>query len=116
MGADKLQVHPAFYRRVRHYRVRIGISDGRPQIAVRFVRAARALVVQLLKNPRREHPAGFEAPELGDILRASVPGFSVFAVFYRWGGQTLTVITLEHTAQDLPARLASVVSRPAQTE
>jgi hypothetical protein len=33
--------------------------------------------------------------------------FPVFAVFYRWDGQTLTVITLEHTAQDLPSRLAA---------
>jgi plasmid stabilization system protein ParE len=112
MGANKLQLHPAFYRRVRHYRDRIGISDGRPQVAVRFVRAAQALVAQLLKQPGAGHPAGFEAPELVGILRASVPGFSVFAIFYRWDGQTLTVITLEHTAQDLPARLANVVSRP----
>ncbi|HPY30293.1 MAG TPA: type II toxin-antitoxin system RelE/ParE family toxin [Verrucomicrobiota bacterium] len=113
MGANQLQVHPAFYRRVRHYRDRIGISDGHPQVAIKFVRAVQALVAQLLKNPRRGHPAGFEAPELADILRVSVPGFSVFALFYRWDGRTLTVITLEHTAQDLPARLASVVSRPA---
>ncbi|HNQ72708.1 MAG TPA: type II toxin-antitoxin system RelE/ParE family toxin [Verrucomicrobiota bacterium] len=113
MGVDKLQVHPAFYRRVRHYRDRIGISDGRPRVAAKFVRAAQALVTQLLKNPGRGHPAGFEGPELGDILRASVPGFPVFALFYRWDGQILTVITLEHTAQDLPARLASVVSRAA---
>lgn len=113
MGANQLQVHPAFYRRVRHYRDRIGISDGRPQVAVKFVRAVQALAAQLLKNPGRGHPAGFEAPELADILRVSVPGFSVFALFYRWDGRTLTVITLEHTAQDLPARLASMVSRPA---
>lgn len=112
MGANKLQVHPAFYRRIRHYRDRIGIKDGRPQVAVNFVRATEALVVQLLKNPRRGHHAGFESPELADILRASVPGFSVFALFYRWSGETLTVITLEHTAQDLPARLASIVSNP----
>lgn len=112
MGANKLQVHPAFYRRIRHYRDRISIKDGRPQVAVNFVRATEALVVQLLKNPRRGHRAGFEPPELADILRASVPGSSVFALFYRWNGETLTVITLEHTAQDLPSRLASIVSNP----
>lgn len=114
MGANKLRVHPAFYRRIRHYRDRIGIKDGRPQVAVHFVRATQALVVQLLKNPQRGHLARFEPPELADILRASVPGFSVFAVFYRWDGETLTVITLEHTAQDLPSRLASIVSNPRQ--
>ena len=114
MGANKLRVHPAFYRRLRHYRDRIGIKDGRPQVAVRFVRATRELVNQLLKSPRRGHFAGFEASELADILRASVPGFPVFALFYRWDGETLTVITLEHTAQDLPARLASMVSNPRQ--
>lgn len=112
MGANQLRVHPAFYRRVRHYRDRIGVQDGRPQVAVTFVQATEELVVQLLKNPHRGHPARFEAPELADILRASVPGFSVFALFYRWDGQTLTVITLEHTAQDLPSRLASLVSKP----
>lgn len=112
MGSNQLRVHPAFYRRIRHYRDRIGIQDGRPQVAVRLVRAAQELVAQLLKNPQRGHSARFEAPELADILRALVPGFSVFALFYRWDGQTLTVITLEHTAQDLPARLASIVSRP----
>ncbi len=114
MGTNKLQVHPAFYRRVRHYRNRIGIKDGRPQVAAKFVRATQELVVQLLENPLRGHFAGFEAPELADILRMSVPGFSVFALFYRWDGQTLTVITLEHTAQDLPARLASMVATPRQ--
>jgi plasmid stabilization system protein ParE len=114
MDTNKLRVHPAFYRRIRHYRDRIGIKDGRPQVAVRFVRAVQELVAKLLKNPQRGHLAGFEAPELTDILRASVPGFSVFALFYRWDGQTLTVITLEHTAQNLPSRLASMVSNPRQ--
>ncbi len=109
MGA-KLRVHPAFYRRVRHYRDRIGIHDGRPQVAVRFVRATQALVVQLLENPQRGHSARFESPALADILLVSVPGFPVFGLFYRWDGQTITVITLEHTAQDLPSRLAAVLS------
>ena len=114
MGANppKLRVHPAFYRRVRHYRDRIGIQDGRPQVAAKFVRAAQELVGQLLANPRRGHFAGFEPPELADILRVPVPGFSVFALFYRWDGETVTVITLEHTAQDLPSRLASMLSNP----
>ena len=67
-----------------------------------------------LKNPQRGHPSRFEAPELADILRLSVPGFSVFSLFYPWDGQTLTVITLEHTAQDLPSRLASIVSHSRQ--
>jgi plasmid stabilization system protein ParE len=112
MGANKLRVHPAFYRRVRHYRDRIGSQEGHTQVAVKFVRATQELVGQLLENPRRGHFAGFEVPELADILRASVPGFSVFALFYRWDGETLTVLTLEHTAQDLPSRLASMVSNP----
>jgi plasmid stabilization system protein ParE len=110
--AAKLLIHPAFYRRVRHYRDRIGIHDGRPQVAVKFVRAVQELVPQLLQNPQRGHPARFESLDLADILRAAVPGFSVFALFYRWDGQTFTVITLEHTAQDLPARLAGMVSAP----
>src|SRR5262245_38047865 len=109
MDAKRLLVHPAFYRRVRHYRDRIGVKDGRPQDAIRFVRAVDDLVTQLLKNPRRGHLAGFEAQDLADILRAAVPGFPVFALFYRWDGQTLTIITLEHGAQDLPSRLASIV-------
>lgn len=116
MGANKLLVHPAFYRRVRHYRDRIGISDGRPKVAIKFVEAARKLVVQLMDNPGRGHPARFEAPDLADVLRAGVPGFPVFALFYRWDGQTLTVITLEHTAQDLPARLAGIVSTPKRPD
>ncbi len=69
------------------------------------------LVAQLL-NPRRGHIAGFEAPELADILRGLVPDFSVFAIFYRWDGQTLKVITLKHTAQDLPSRLAGMIASP----
>lgn len=109
MGA-KLRVHRAFYRRVRHYRDRIAIHDGRPQVASRFVRAAQELVLQLLQNPGRGHSARFDSPDLADILCASVPGFRVFALFYRWDGQTLTVITLEHTAQDLPSRLAGILS------
>jgi plasmid stabilization system protein ParE len=108
--AVKLLVHPAFYRRVRHYRDRIGIHDGRPQVAGKFVRAVRELVPQLLQNPQRGHPAGFDSSDLADILRVALPGFSVFALFYRWDGQTLTVITLEHTAQDLPSRLAGILS------
>jgi hypothetical protein len=110
----KLEVHPAFYRRIRHYRDRIGIKDGRPQVATKFVRATQEVVVQLLENPLRGHCAGFEAPELADILRMSVPGFSVFALFYRWDGRTLTVVTLEHTAQDLPARLARMIAAPRE--
>jgi plasmid stabilization system protein ParE len=106
----KLFVHPAFYRRVRHYRERIGIHDGRPQVAIKFVEAIRELVPQLLQNPQRGHSARFESSDLADILGAAVPGFSVFALFYRWNGQTLTVITLEHTAQDLPSRLAGILS------
>ena len=114
MGANKLRVHPAFYRRVRHYRDRIGIHDGRPRVAANFVRATQMLVAQLLENPQRRHPARFHPSEMADILRASVPGFLVFAVFYRWNGETITIITLEHTAQDLPSRLASIVSTPRQ--
>jgi plasmid stabilization system protein ParE len=111
MGA-KLLVHPAFYRRVRHYRDRIGIHDDRPQVAVRFVRAAEELLVQLVQNPGRGHCARFESPDLADILRVAVPGFHVFGLFYRWDGETVTVITLEHTAQDLPSRLAKILSAP----
>jgi len=108
--AGELLVRPAFYRRVRHYRDRIGKHDGRPQVAIQFVRAMQALVLQLLRNPRLDHSARFESSDLADILRAAVPGFAVFAVFYRWNGQTLAIITREHTAQDLPSRLASIVS------
>jgi len=115
MASNKLRVHPAFYRRVRHYRDRIGVQDGRPSVAVNFVRATEALVVHLLKNPQRGHLARFEPPELADILRAPVPGFSVFALFYRWDGETLTVITLEHTAQHLPSKLAAILSKPKHT-
>ena len=110
--AAKLRVYPAFYRRVRHYRDRIGIHDGRPQVAARFVDAAQDLVLRLLENPGRGYVAGFESTDLADIFRVAVPGFPVFALFYRWDGQTLTVITLEHTAQDLPSRLASIISIP----
>jgi plasmid stabilization system protein ParE len=110
--AVKLLVHPAFYRRVRHSRDRIGIRDGRPRIAVKFARAAQESVLRLLQNPRRGHSARFESSDLADILRVAVPGFPVFAVFYRWDGQTLSVITLEHTAQDLPSRLAGMLSAP----
>jgi plasmid stabilization system protein ParE len=108
--ANRLFVHPAFYRRVRHYRDRIGIHDGRPQVAGKFVRAVQELVPQLLLNPQRGHPDRFEDSDLTDILRVVVPGFSICALFYRWDGQTLTVITLEHTAQDLPARLAGILA------
>jgi plasmid stabilization system protein ParE len=108
--AVNLLVHPAFYRRVRHYRDRIGVHDGCPQVAVKFVTAAQELVLRLLENPRRGHAARFESPDLADILRAAVPGFPVFALFYRWDGHTLTVVTLEHTAQDLPSRLAGLLS------
>ena len=110
--AAKLHVHPAFYRRVRHYRDRISLREGRPQTAVKFVTAVKDLVTRLSQNPQRGHSARFESPELSDILRISVPGFAVFALFYRWDGQTLTVITLEHTAQDLPSRVADILSAP----
>jgi plasmid stabilization system protein ParE len=111
MAANQLAVHPGFYRRVRHYRDRIR-HEGRPQVAKRFAKAVQSLVGHLLENPQRGHRAGFEAPDLMDILRASVPGFGIFAIFYRWDGQKLTIITLEHTAQDLPSRLAVIVSTP----
>jgi plasmid stabilization system protein ParE len=88
------------------------VHDGRPQVAVRFVRAAEELVLGLLENPQRGHSAGFESAELSDILRIGVPGFRVFALFYRWNGETLRVITVEHTAQDLPSGLASLLSVP----
>ncbi len=109
MGA-KLLVHPAFYRRVRHYRDRIGIHDGRPRVARKFVQATEALVLRLWLQPMDGHSARFESPDLADILRIPVPGFPVFSLFYRRDGQSLTVITLEHTAQDLPARLARLLS------
>lgn len=108
--AVKLQIHPAFYQRVRHYRDRIGVHNGRPQVALRFVKAAEELISQLLLNPQRGHFAGFESADLTDILRVALPGFPIFALFYRWDGRTLTVITLEHTAQNLPARLANIAS------
>jgi plasmid stabilization system protein ParE len=110
--AVKLKVHPAFRRRLCHYRDRIAIHDGRPQVARKFLIAVDTSIIELLKNPQRGHLAHFESPELADILRITIPGFAVFAVFYRWDGQMLTVITIEHTAQDLPSRLASIISRP----
>jgi hypothetical protein len=70
------------------------------------------IVLQLLKNPQRGHCARLESSDLTDVLRVALPKFQIFAVFYRWDGKTLTVITLEHTAQDLPARLAAVLSTP----
>jgi len=112
--AAKLHVHPAFYRRVRHYRDRIGKQDGRPQVARRFVQATQKLVAHLLENPGRGHSARFESADLADVLRVAVPGFSVFSLFYRWDGQTLTLITVEHTAQDLPPRLASILASPVE--
>jgi hypothetical protein len=110
--AANLLVHPAFYRRVRHYRDRIGIHDGRPQVAIKLGTAARKLVLRLLENPQCDHAARFESSDLADILRVAVPGFPVFALFCRLDGNTLTVITLEHTAQDLPSRLAGLLSAP----
>ena|SRR6266480_3686369 len=108
--AARLSVHPAFYRRVRHYRDRIGIHDGRPQVAIKFAGAVEKLVLRLLESPQCGHLACFESADLAHLLRVAVPGFPVFALFYRWDGQILTVITLEHTAQDLPSRLAGILS------
>ena len=113
MAAKKLLVYPAFHRRLRHYRDRISIRDGRPQVAAKLIGAVQTLVDRLMRNPQRGHLARFESPELADILRATVAGFPLFALFYRWDGQTLTIITFEHTKQDLPARLASIASTPA---
>jgi plasmid stabilization system protein ParE len=110
--ANNLFVHPAFYRRVRHYRDRIAIHDGHPQTARKFVLASQDIILQLLKNPRRGHSARFESSNLTDVLRVALPHFPIFAVFYRWDGKFLTVITLEHTAQDLPARVAALLSAP----
>jgi hypothetical protein len=56
--AANLLVHPAFYRRVRHYRYRIGIQDGRPQIAVKFVNAAQRLFERLSKIRGAGMPLG----------------------------------------------------------
>lgn len=109
---DNLFVRPAFYRRVRHYRDRIANHDGRPQTAEKFVLASQDIVLQLLKHPQRGHSARFETPDLTDVLRVALPNFQILAVFYRWDGKALTVITLENTAQDLPARLAAVLSTP----
>ena len=78
--AARLQVHPAFYRRLRHYKDRIGVYDGRPRVATKFVQATQELVLTLLKNPRRGHVARFESAELSNILRVPVPGFPVFAL------------------------------------
>ncbi|MGZ8898640.1 MAG: type II toxin-antitoxin system RelE/ParE family toxin [Limisphaerales bacterium] len=110
MAPRTLHVHPAFYRRLRHYRDRIGIVDGRPKVAERFALATRELINLLLENPQRGHSARFEAPELTDIQRMSVPGFPVFSVFYRWSEDAVTLITIEHSKQDLPSRLASIVT------
>jgi plasmid stabilization system protein ParE len=112
MVAKRLFVHPAFYRRVRHYRERLANESGRPNLARKFVEAAQELIAQLLENPGRGHLARFEAPDLADIHRSAVPGFSVFAIFYRWDRDSLTIITLEHGAQDLPSRLARVLATP----
>lgn len=112
MGANQLVVQPVFRSRARHYRDRMA-KEGRPQVADRFVAAVQELVGKLIQNPKRGHPAGFETIDLADVLRATIPGFRIFAIFYRWNGQRLTIISLEHTAQDLPARLASIVSTPA---
>ena len=111
MAANRLVVHPAFPRRIRHYRDRI-IAEGRPRVAAELAKQTKALIHHLVENPLRGHPARFESADLADVLRASVPGFPVFAVFYRWDGHTLTILTFEHTAQDLPNRLASIVSKP----
>lgn len=110
--ANKLRVRPAYYRRLRHYRDRISHQEGRPQVANRFVQAVRETVAQLVINPGRGHFARFEPPELADILRMSVPGFTVFALFYRYDGEVIRLITVEHTAQDLPARMAAILLQP----
>lgn len=112
MADKKLFIHPAFPRRLRHYRDRIAVIDGRPKVAQQFVSATEELISRLLENPGGGHSARFEAAELADILQASVPGFGVFALFYRWSEDSLTIITIEHSKQDLPSRLAGIVGRP----
>jgi hypothetical protein len=79
-------------------------------VAERFVLSTHELVSTILENPMRGHLARFEAPELVDIVRRSVPGFSVFSVFYRWNDDSVTLITIEHSKQDLPSRLAKLVT------
>lgn len=110
--ASKLRIHPAYYRRLRHYRDRIRDQEGRPQVATHFVKAVEEMVAQLMLNPGRGHSARFEAPELADIQRMAVPGFQVFALFYRCDAEVITLVTVEHAAQDLPARLAGILAQP----
>lgn len=42
-------------------------------------RATQELAIEWLKKPQRGHLARFEAPELADIVHASVPGFYMAA-------------------------------------
>ena len=60
--------------------IRVITSSGGPQVAIKFVKAAQELVLRLLHNPNCGHSARFESSDLTDILRVSVPGFSIFAV------------------------------------
>ena len=70
--AARLLIHPAFYRRVRHYRDRIGVQDARPQTAFRFVHAVRDLVPQLLVTLNFQLPAAhFAAPSANTPLGES---------------------------------------------
>jgi hypothetical protein len=57
-------------------------------------------------------PPGLNPPTSLTFCGLLCPVSLVFGLFYRWDGGTVTVITLEHTAQDLPSRLASVLAAP----
>jgi hypothetical protein len=77
-------------------------------VAVKVVQATR-FGRSAVENRQRGHVAGFDSSDLANILRVAAR-FPVFALFI--AGTALTIITLKHTAQDLPSRLANIVSTP----
>ena len=111
MGDRKLRIHRGFYARLRRYCAQIA-ADGRPQVSQAFAEAVDHSLRLIWDNPGRGHTARFEATDLADVFRSSVRGFPLFAIFYRWNADTVTIISVEHTSQDLPARLAKVLSTP----
>jgi toxin ParE1/3/4 len=67
----------------------------------RFLLAAEATFLQLTKTPKIGRISGFVNPKISQVRQVPIKGFKNYFVFYQIQAETVDVIRILHSAQNI---------------
>lgn len=76
------------------------VQSGKP-LAARWEKAVTAAILRIVKGPQSGTPCSFQSPELRNVRRVAITGFSKHLIFYRFADREIVVLRIVHGARDL---------------